>query len=209
MKNIFVIGAQSTGKTTIVNTVEQQILTQHESPLSIACQQQKPTFIREVARNVLISYHFSREDITTSPQRAFQLQKHILDAQFEAEDAASRQLPNWYVTDRSGLDPIVYASMFVGEAAASELLASKEWSHLEQKMKEGMVFLCEAGTPWLVDDGTRLMPKDENAWLEVDRAFRRLLNARKIDYSVIPNHLHDIGARAAMVVEALLGTVAE
>ena len=209
MKNIFIIGAQSTGKTTIVNSIE-KTLTQHDAPISIACKGQKPAIIKEVARNVLKAHKFSREDITASRDRAFQLQKHILSAQFKAEDAVSRQSPSsWYITDRSGLDPIVYTSMFVGEVAVQELLASPEWHVLEGRMKNGLVFLCEAGTQWLTDDGIRLMPTDEKEWFGVDRCFRHLLEARKLEYVVISKHLKDKNARVATVTEALLHSVAE
>ena len=203
MKNIFIIGAQSTGKTTIANTIEDAI-SHPDSPLSRACQGRKPTVIREVARNVLRTHDFTREDITTSPVRALQLQKHILQAQLEAETAASIHSPSsWYITDRSGIDPIVYASLFVGEAAEKELLASAAWNELERRMKEGLVFLCEAGTSWLTDDGTRLMPKSEEEWMEVDRAYRRLLEAEGIEYRVISRYLHDINERASLVTAAL------
>ncbi|KAI4148015.1 MAG: hypothetical protein LQ340_005278 [Diploschistes diacapsis] len=203
MKNIYITGAQSTGKTTIVDALEEIFCSCSNA---IACENEttKPIIIREVARNVLRTYNFTRDDITSSASRALQLQQHILKAQFEAEESASCQSPSsWYITDRSGMDPIVYASVFVGQAAAQELLASAQWHELERRMKEGIVFLCEAGTRWLVDDGTRLMPNNEEQWMEMDQTFRQLLEARQIDYIVIPKQLYEIGGRVRLVTETI------
>lgn len=205
MENVFIVGAQSTGKTTLVDALEKiyskptiSSPIKHHRPMA-------PIFIREVARNVLKTHGFTREDITSSPERALQLQKHILQAQQEAEIAAVSQSSNsWYVTDRSAIDPIVYASVFVSETAAEDLFASKPWNDMEGRMRGGLVFLCEAGTRWLVDDGTRLMPTDEEDWMKVDRAFRRLLEARDIAYKIIPRHIQDIDARVSIVTDALL-----
>ena len=201
MKNIYIIGAQSTGKTTLVNALE-HAFTQTDGPFAAENQGEKPKVIREVARNVLKTFNFTRDDITTSPTRALQLQKHILKAQFEAEKEAAQPPNPWYIADRSGIDPIVYASMFVGEVAAQEMLASDEWCKLEECMKRGIVFLCEAGTRWLLDDGIRLMPENEEKWMEVDQTFRRLLEAREIDYQVVSNQVSDINERVKAVIEA-------
>lgn len=42
-------------------------------------------------------------------------------------------------------------------------------------MRNGLVVLCEAGGPWLLDDGTRLVPKDLEDWSQLDSAFRAML----------------------------------
>lgn len=79
-KNIYVIGAQCTGKTTLVNALEE-----HFKSNNVDRNMPQPTVIQEVARAVLKEKGFTREDITTSPSRALQLQRHILDAQLHAE----------------------------------------------------------------------------------------------------------------------------
>ena len=207
MKNLFVVGAQSTGKSTIVNALKHE-LALSGSPLSLICHGNKPAFIREVARNLLTAYNFTHDDIVASPEWALQLQRHILDAQIAAENASLHQSPNsWFISDRSGLDPIVYAAMFVGEMAAEELLPSTEWRSLERRMKDGIVFLREAGTLWLVDDGTRMMPRDTKEWFEMDACFHRMLQARGIDYMVIPKSVHEVDELVAIVTEALRGSV--
>ncbi|KAH0562532.1 hypothetical protein GP486_002780 [Trichoglossum hirsutum] len=198
-KNIFVVGAQCTGKTTLVKALQEHFSQPHDRSSTLSFSQ-PPVTIHEVARKVLKKYKFTREDITTSPIRALQLQERILEAQFEAENAVSRG--DWYISDRSGIDPIVYASVFVGEEAAEKLFASAAWGKLEEKMKAGLVVLCEVGWDWLVDDGVRLIPKDLGDWAKVDAAFRNLLKARGINYTVISQDNPDIYERVAIVTDA-------
>ncbi|KAF1948167.1 hypothetical protein CC80DRAFT_530120 [Byssothecium circinans] len=201
---LYIIGAQCTGKTTLVNALEDKFCRGEATP-SAQGVLSKPVVIREVARTVLKEKQFTRHDITTSPSRALQLQKHILDAQFAAEMAAiGLDAPTpWYISDRSGLDPIVYAQLFVGEEAAGEMLASETWKELERRMKAGVVMLCEAGCSWLTDDGTRLMPDDIEQWMRLDSAFREQLAVRDIRYTVVPKDVVNLEARVQLVQEHL------
>lgn len=192
LRNVYIVGAQCTGKTTLVNALQEH----YGRSKGV----ETPHIIREVARNVLAKYQFTRDDITTSPSRALQLQEHILEAQCEAEQVALRASSSvWYISDRSGLDPIAYARVFVGEEASKQLLASTAWTDLEERMKDGVVILCEAGCSWLVDDGTRLMPDTLEDWMRVDRAFRDLLEEREIHYHTMSKDLTDLAERVAMV----------
>jgi nicotinamide riboside kinase len=193
-QNIFIIGAQCTGKTTLLNALKnhytrEQLVTQ-------------PTIISEVARTVIKDLNFDREDIVASPDQSFVLQKAILQAQYKNEAVLSDTTTAWYISDRSGIDPIVYAQYYAGVEKAKELLASPQWAFLERQMKAGLVILCEAGVHWLADDGTRLMPKDRTDWIAFDQAFRALLDERGIRYVVIPRHVTDISDRATAVVDA-------
>ncbi|EAT77663.1 hypothetical protein HBI56_195500 [Parastagonospora nodorum] len=199
MKNVYIIGAQSTGKTTLVNAVECKL---EETAKNDGWQ--RPFIIREVARTVLKDKYFSREDISESPKRALQLQEHILAAQLRAETAATAlNASNWYICDRSGLDPIVYARYFVGEDAAAAMLTSEAWLGLEGRMKKGIVIVCEAGCTWLIDDGVRLMPKDMEEWMCVDTAFRDLLKTRGIHFSIISKDTTDLNERVEYVEKAI------
>ena len=201
-RNLYVVGAQCTGKTTLVNALEAAYTVQSVDEAGEPLQQ--PSIIREVARTVLKEKSFTREDITTSPSRALQLQTHILEAQLEAERSASNDTPpRWYICDRSGLDPIAYAQTFVGVEAADEMLASAAWMQLERRMKDGIVILCEAGCSWLVDDGTRLMPTGLEDWMRVDGAFRELLGARGIGYTGIPKDMVSLAERVELVKSAI------
>jgi hypothetical protein len=203
MPNLYIIGPQCTGKTTLVDALEQTYTdstTSHRRARS-----ERPAVIREVARTVLKEKNFTREDITTSPLRALALQKHILEAQYEAEIAVGtrQDSPSWYISDRSGVDPIAYTYLFVGAEAAQGMLDTEAWSKLETNMRKGTVVLCEAGCNWLTDDGTRLMPADADGWKEVELAFRHILEIRGIVYSVMSKDLHDLDGRVRFVEELL------
>ena len=204
MRNVYIIGAQLTGKTTLINALDAEFNIERNA--SICNSVQRPTIIREVARTVLRTKGYSREDIISSPARALQLQRDILEAQHEAETVASSESPeSWYICDRSGLDPIVYASCYVGAEAVAEMLASDIWLASERRMKVAFVILCEAGCQWLVDDGIRLMPTDPNEWMRMDTTFRSLLDARCIAYTVLPHDLVDLSKRVEYVRSIIAG----
>jgi predicted ATPase len=92
--NIFIIGAQCTGKTTIVRALEK-----HFSEQKLL----QPVVISEVARRVIQETKIYRQDIRSSLERSLALQKAILQAQHKAEYAAAEK---WYISDRSGVDPV-------------------------------------------------------------------------------------------------------
>lgn len=203
-RNIYIIGPQSTGKTTLVNALEEAF---KRASLSSSFNFTRPVIIREVARTVLSTYNFTRDDITNSPARALELQELIIMAQLTAEETALRgsasASKSWFVSDRSGLDPIVYAKLFVGEDAAQQMISSDVWRVLEGRMKNGLVILCEAGCTWLVDDGTRLMPKDMEDWLQVNSAFHEVLETLAIDHILMPKSITDLQQRVQVVLDAV------
>jgi len=202
-KNIYVIGPQSTGKTTLVNALEKAFTSGNGTPNRF--NRTQPAIIREVARIVLKTYNFTRDDITNSPTRALKLQELILKAQVKAEESALNESPEkaWFVSDRSGLDPIVYAKIFVGEDASQQMISSDEWKASAERMKNGLVILCEAGCTWLVDDGTRLMPQDMEDWLRLNSAFHEVLEKLGINKLVIPKSVPDLQERVQIVLDAV------
>jgi nicotinamide riboside kinase len=200
---VYIIGAQCTGKTTLVDQLEKDVNDQDSS--SLEKQQYKPVIIREVARRVLRERGFSRHDISNSPARAGRLQELILEAQWKIETSLCESVDSqsYYMSDRSGLDPIVYARVFAEKDTAYNMLASKEWQELEGRMRAGIVVLCEAGCSWLQDDGTRLMPDGLESWMRIDVAFRDLLDTCKIDYVVCPKDVTDLLDRVQFVLQQL------
>jgi nicotinamide riboside kinase len=202
MKSIYIIGAQSTGKTTLVNALAEAFQKQLQAT---GASKQTPTVIKEIARTIVQrEAQFSREAVAATPERALRLQHRILAAQYDAEIAISHANtpvpgPEWYISDRSGLDPIVYARCLVGKEAAADMLATTAWQELESRMKAGLVILCEAGGVWLQDDGLRLMPGDLDEWLKVDASFRDMLEARGIDYYVMSKEMLNIQDRVGIV----------
>jgi nicotinamide riboside kinase len=202
-RNIYIIGPQSTGKTTLVNALEKAFAS--GVGLADSFNGNRPTIIREVARTVLKSNDMTRNDITSSPTRALKLQQLILEAQLKAEETALSGSPSnsWFVSDRSGLDPIVYAKLFVGENAMQQMVSSNEWKALEERMKSGLVILCEAGCTWLVDDGTRLMPKNMEDWMRVNSAFHEVLETLAIEKVMMPKSVSDLQQRVQIVLDAV------
>lgn len=190
--NIYIIGAQCTGKTTLVDALKDYLTQYREQDTP------DPIIISELARNVLRELKIDRHDIANLPEKSLELQTAILKAQYKAEAVAKDA--GWYISDRSGLDPIVYARLSVGEDAAQTLLNSAEWKTLEQNMKEGRVFVCEAGCKWLMDDGTRWMPDSPEHWDGFDQAFRDLLKHRKIGFQVVPRDVTQTHERVEMVL---------
>ena len=169
----------------------------------------RPKFIKEVARTVLKDHGFTAEDIRNSKERALELQRLIFAAQVSAEEAIlsaeehqSQENGAWFVSDRSGLDPIVYAQMYVCPEAAQSLMSGQRWEGYLAHLKQAKVFICEPGTPWLTDDGTRLMPVDLDEWMLVHSSFCDLLAALNIPYTTVPKELLSLDDRLALILKS-------
>ena len=198
-RNIYIIGAQSTGKTTLVTALadyfENQVNTSQE-PIS------KPKVLKETARDVLKRHNFTANDIVTSRSKAMELQQLIMKAQAQAELSLDE---DWYISDRSGLDALAYMRRYVGEKEERELRASVDWQGVEQRMREGLVVLCEAGGEWLIDDGVRLMPKDKEDWVQMHHLFCALLDEIGLKYIVMPTTIQGLESRVAFVMSEWRG----
>lgn len=242
--NIYVIGAQCTGKTTLVTALQAHFSTTSPSNPSSSSSSSSPddddqsrprppppVVIREVARGVLARHNFATAEIRDAPARSLELQRLILRAQARAEAAALRggeeegeeaglgvdgdagrggaaadddDARRWFISDRSGLDPIVYAARHVSAAAALELEALAEWADvLRPRMSSAgaLVVVCEPGRrAWMVDDGVRLMPRDAAEWRAFHADFCAALARLRIPHHVLPCDVADIGQRVAWVV---------
>ncbi|MCJ1463978.1 hypothetical protein MMC07_002588 [Pseudocyphellaria aurata] len=195
--NIYIVGAQSTGKTTLVKGL-QEYLSLHENCKWQDEQTSAPKVIIEVARGVLRDYAFTAEDITSSPTRAIELQRLILEAQLQAEAEVGDA---WFISDRSGFDPVIYALRYVGTDAARELMASKTFVALQERMQRSLVIICEAGADWLFDDGVRLMPNDKEDWVAFHSLFCASLEAAGVEYFVLPHSVTGSTERVKFVIE--------
>ena len=192
--NIYVIGAQSTGKTTLVSALE-KYFEQHNTYLSEPTA--RPHIIKEVARSVLRDHHFTADEITASKPRALQLQRLILKAQSKAERSFGQE---WYITDRSGLDPLAYAHRYVGDEEARQLRQEEAWQDVEKKIRKGLVIMCGVGE-WLVDDGIRLMPESRDDWVKFQSMFWSLLDELGVLYTILPSSVCDLDSRVDFVIE--------
>ncbi|RBR16983.1 hypothetical protein FVER53590_05747 [Fusarium verticillioides] len=191
--NIYIIGPQSTGKTTLVNELQADL----EHGL-VDSSIDKPEIVSEVARSVLAKHRYSAEDILTSKFRCLELQQLILQAQAEAEKEALKT-SSWFISDRSGFDPLVYAKRYASPGAEQELQQLEAWKQVKARMETSLIVVCEAGTPWLMDDGVRLMPGSETEWMQVFDDFCQMLDEVGLEYSVVPRTVLDISERAELV----------
>ncbi|KAK8030301.1 hypothetical protein PG990_000035 [Apiospora arundinis] len=169
-QNIYIIGAQSTGKSTL----------------------RAPCF------GTTASLRATSEP---PPTRALELQRLILAAQAKAEnEATSASQPCWLISDRSAIDPVVYAWQYVGPEAALALMESAEWKLMRDRMAESLVVVCEAGVDWLTDDGVRLMPTGREEWAKTHEVFCRVLDVATVRYVVLPCNLRSTEERLAFVL---------
>jgi predicted ATPase len=196
-RSIYISGAQCTGKTTLVDALgryfdKSENCTWHGHPVS------RPRIIKEVAREVLREHNYTASDITSSKTRALSLQRLILEAQLRAERTIAS---DWFVSDRSGLDPLMYAKWYVGDDAARGLAESAEWAELKEHMRQSLVVLCEAGD-WLSDDGVRLMPKNRDEWIGFHDTFCAFLDEMSIRYEVLSSSIAELNDRVAFVIRS-------
>lgn len=187
-RNTYVIGAQCTGKSTLVNALERRVNSTNSTP---------PAIIKEVARTVLKKYQYSADDIRASPERALGLQKLILEAQHEAE---SQHQNEFFISDRSGIDPVVYAKIFVGVEAARGMMESEAWRDIERNMRSARILVCEPVPAWLHDDGVRLMPIDIEELNSLHHLFCEILRELGMEFVVVPKEVTDIEERVKLAL---------
>ena len=108
MLRVFICGAHSVGKTTLVDEVGKELPNIHKQA--------------EVARKVIKDLNLRREDFDPriNPAKFEELQIKILEAQCEAEKRNSR-VGRSYIADR-GIDPLVYALVYLGKDSMKRLL---------------------------------------------------------------------------------------
>ncbi|KAI0970737.1 AAA domain-containing protein [Xylaria arbuscula] len=193
LPNIYIIGSQCTGKTTLVNAISESL--KHHPAASA----EPPGFIKEVARSVLKKHGFTREDIRCSQDRALELQTLIIEAQAEAEKSELKT-HSWFISDRSAIDPIVYARKYVGKKAGDALASSAQWTEMRDRMAKSLVILCEARVDWLTDDGVRLMPLDSAEWWKLHTEFGLVLADAGLQYHVLPSQIMDTSERVQFVL---------
>lgn len=190
LRNIYIVGAQCTGKTTLVHALERFFASDAGNT--------PPRIVTELARDVLREINFKTADIRDSPTLSFELQKLILQRQYEAEIIPDGE---WLISDRSAADPIMYTKHLCGEDAVQALLNTPEWGILAERMRASAVIVCEAGTVWLKDDGVRLMPESRSDWMDLHEKFCRFLAEMRIRYTIVPNSMTDIDDRVKHVVD--------
>ena len=186
--SIYIIGAQCTGKTTLVLALDRYLSTKADLSLSV---------ITEVARGLLKEISITRDEIRYDPEKSIELQDLIIEAQLRQEKLSQKSLQ---LSDRSGLDPIVYAKRYGPEGAANSMLNSPTWAELKLRLSSSVIIVCEPRQEWLTDDGTRLMPLNWEDWLETHHVFCSLLDQCSLKYSVLPATIHVLSERIGFVL---------
>ncbi|KAI0407925.1 AAA domain-containing protein [Xylaria palmicola] len=193
LPSIYIVGCQCTGKTTLADAIFEHV---EQHPVAPGC---PPGMIKEVARTVLKNHGFTRSDIRSSQHRALELQSRIIEAQSEAERAqlAARA---WFISDRSAVDPVIYARRYASREAADALMASPAWVAMRARMAASLVIVCEPGVDWLADDGVRLMPLDAAEWLQLHAEFCALLADVGLEHYVLPSRMGNKDERVQFVL---------
>ena len=113
--NIYVIGTQYTGKSTLVSHLERHL---KSNPVYQEHNFHEPQILQEGARNILREYNFTAADIRNSKPRALELQRLIVIAYCQVE----MKYNTWYISDRSILDALVYAQQYGGSDSTLRLI---------------------------------------------------------------------------------------
>lgn len=66
-------------------------------------------------------------------------------------------------------------------------------------MERSLIVVCEAGTPWLIDNGVRLMPGSDKEWIQLFHDFCEMLDEVDLEYCVVPRTVLDISEWAELV----------
>ncbi|PQE34072.1 P-loop containing nucleoside triphosphate hydrolase protein [Rutstroemia sp. NJR-2017a WRK4] len=167
LPNIYLIGPQCAGKTTLLEAlrVYYAIDANREFENHRA---ERPAIIEEVVRRVMRRKGFNVQDLK-NVDRGFELQRCVLLEQYNAEEMLQGE---WYISDRSGLDALVYAKAF----AAKKLENTEEWNRLRTRMQDALVVFCEAGiADWLSEDEVRMAYSNTAEWERLNEEFHAML----------------------------------
>ncbi|MCJ1359044.1 MAG: hypothetical protein MMC33_009044 [Icmadophila ericetorum] len=199
-RNIYVIGAQSSGKTTL--TAALRLHFQDKSELASRAISRKLYVLEEVARQILQDHNAIGKDVFESSSRALELKTLILEAQYEAENAIK---DSWFISDRSGVDAIVYGKCYTSESDADKLLSMNAWKQLEKLLQHSVIVVCEPVDAWLEEHGLRFMPRSRSVKTKlvsvIHESFCDFLNIAGFRYVVLPNSLLELGSRFNFVIE--------
>ncbi|KAL4068635.1 AAA domain-containing protein [Scleroderma yunnanense] len=171
---VYVIGPSSTGKTTLCTAAAKSL------KLPSRC------YITEVARHVMRTQGFTRADVGT-----LEMQRAIMQAQLEreaktCERARRGKSDGLILSDRSGIDPVVYAILTAkGEDEAHQkkdaLINLPAFRMALRRYKEAIFLLLSPVEEWLVDDGVRNLDNHERCI----NTFRQVLDELGIKYQEI------------------------
>jgi predicted ATPase len=197
--NIYLIGPQCAGKTTLLEALRAYYAIDASREFEnqrVEC----PAIIEEVVRRVMHGKGFNVQDLK-NVDRGFELQQRILLEQYNAEEILQDE---WYISDRSGLDALVYAKAYIGVSAAKKLENTGEWNRLQKRMQDAVVVFCEAGNAdWLSEDEVRMAYSNTAEWERLNKEFHAMLIQHDIGYIILPKHVRDLQERVALIKNTL------
>ncbi|KAF7920908.1 hypothetical protein EAE99_007760 [Botrytis elliptica] len=199
LPNIYLIGPQCTGKTTLLETLRTHYAIDANREFESQCAE-RPVIIEEVVRRVMRCQGFNIQDLR-NVERGFELQQCVLLEQYNSEKKVQCE---WYISDRSGLDALVYAKAYIGVTAVKKLEDTEEWNRLKKRMQDALVVFCEAGNAsWLSEDEVRMKYSNIAAWERLNNEFHAMLIEHHIEYITLPKHVTDLQDRVALIKNAL------
>jgi len=194
-RSVCVIGPQSTGKTTLINALSDRL--NDNIPV-----------ISEVARRVMHNKGYSRNDVAFADrERKFAFQRDIFTAQIETENIITRSGKNSsFLSDRSGIDPLVYLSHYSGPDEARHLTFTKEWRMARERYadpKKFLIILLSPVSEFLIDDDIRYMSNSMDDWHSLAQSFRDFLEIEMIPFIEIGENIMQLEERVLFVLERL------
>jgi nicotinamide riboside kinase len=154
MTEVYITGPSSTGKTTLCRA------------LAATLGLEESTVISEVARDVMRGSGYTREDVGRLEMQAAIMGAQLLrEAQGRAAASQSRRI---LLSDRSAIDPIVYAMLSSASEEEAEgrvryLTNSSQFQSALLAYRQSVVVLLAPVPEWLVDDGIRSIENQVSA----------------------------------------------
>ncbi|KAN0101108.1 AAA domain containing protein [Tylopilus felleus] len=192
LTELYVVGPSSTGKTTLCNAVAESL------KLRSWC------YITEVARQIMKRRGFTREDVGK-----IEMQSAIMLAQLEKEaevcERARNTRESLILSDRSGVDPIVYAILTAKDERQARqrknLLVDHPTFQTALKRYRRAKFLLLRPVPeWIVDDGVRSLEQHARSF----HVYRQVLAELGIPYQEMGEEIKDLSERTNWVKERVL-----
>ncbi|KAK3090691.1 hypothetical protein FSP39_013763 [Pinctada imbricata] len=143
IKKIYISGAHSTGKTTLINDLKPYV--NHLS------------FEEEIARDIIKQYKWERNDFLPSekPRNFEKLNTEILRAQISLANNYEESQRD-FLCDRC-MDPLAYAKVYLDDESVQRMLGIPGINEWFQKLKSALIFLVEPQQECIKDDSVRLV----------------------------------------------------
>jgi nicotinamide riboside kinase len=194
-KSIYVVGPQSTGKTTLINALKQRL----DPAVPV---------IREVARKVMQDKGYTREDVDSDDgERRFSMQRDIFNAQLEAEGKIlDSETDATLLSDRCAIDPVVYLAHYSGAEDARKITSTDDWQKVCRRYADttrSLIILLLPVMEFLVDDNIRYVAKSVQEWRALATTFQTLMKEEGIPVVEIGEECLELQERVAVVLEQI------